>query len=171
MNVPATTHFDGWISLLISSAPETPTSTEFNSIYSHVTERHDTQSLTYLSMQHWIQPKVFIFRVSGPPGFGRYIHPHTSEWCLWAVLALLPVLVLVTWNLFFFTAGLNYLSAGESFMRSQSKTLGLIPMGVTDYTESYLLLHVRDTVFGLAFSYRSRDWAIQTSLLSERHGK
>lgn len=76
------THFDGWIWLLISSDPETPTSTEFNSTYSHVTERHDTQSLTYLSMQHWIQPKVFIFRVSGPLGLADiHIHALLNDAC------------------------------------------------------------------------------------------
>lgn len=167
MNVPATTHFDGWIWLLISSAPDTPTSTEFNSTYSHVTERHGTQSLTYLSMQHWIQPKVFIFTVSGPLGLA-YIYPHTPEWCLWAVLALwLPGIYLFL----FFTAWLNYLSAGESFMRSWCEIVGLTPKGVSDYGESYMWLHVQDAVFGLAFSYRSGDQVTQTSLHPERNGK
>lgn len=116
MNIPGTTHLDGWIWLLISSTPETPTSTEYNSTYSHVTEKHDTQSLTCLPMQHWIQPKVFIFRVSGPLGLA-HIHPHTLELCLWAVLALwLPEIY------FFFTAWLNSLSAGQRFMTSWSET-------------------------------------------------
>lgn len=38
MNVAPTTHFDGWIRLLTSSAWETPTSTEHSSTYSRVTE-------------------------------------------------------------------------------------------------------------------------------------
>lgn len=145
MNVPATTHFDGWIWLLISRAPETPTSTECNSTYSHVPERHDTQSLTYLSMQHWIQPKVFIFRVSGPLGLAYiYIHTLLNDACeqFWPCGYL---------EFIFFTACLNYLCAGESFMRSCSEIVGLTPMGVNNYCESYLLLHVWDSFWTCFF--------------------
>lgn len=152
MNVPAPTHFDGWIWLLISSAPDTPTSTEFNSTYSHVTETwHTVSKIPFHATLK--PPQGLYFQSIWSLGFGIHIYPHTSEWCLWAVLALwLPGSFLG-----FFTAWLNYLSAGESFMTSWSEIVGLIPMGVSDYGESYLLFHVQDTVFGLAFSYRSRD--------------
>lgn len=56
-------------------------------------------------------------------------------------------------------------------MRSWSEIVRLPPMGVNDCGESYLLLHVGNTVFGLAFSYGSKDYATQTRLLSERNGK
>lgn len=150
INDPATTHFDGWIWLLISSAQETPTNTECNSTYSHGTKWHDIQSLTYLSMQHWIQPKVFIFRVSGTLGLA-YIYSHTllNDACeqFWPYGYL-------EFSFFYSMAELSLCK--ESFMRSCSEIVRLAPMGVNDYCESYLLLHVGNSFWTCFFLWNQR---------------
>lgn len=148
INVPATIHFDGWIWLLISSAWETPTSTERSSTYSLGNPCHwlkwSLQSPTCLSTQHWIQSKVFIFRVSSPLGWA-YLNIHTllNEACEQ-----------------FCPSG--YL---EFFYIMQEKTLWGAGVTLWDELSWKLMAMVNpicystiwDMVLWLAFSYRNRD--------------
>lgn len=146
MNVPTTMYFDEWIWLLTSNIWETPTSTD---VAVHIPVSLSDMKFTVFNLpftQHLIKRTVFTFRVCVSLGSAHlYIHALLNESCeLWL-------------SGIFFTPWLNYLRAGESFMRIWSEIVGWSPMWANDYGEFYLLLHRQVTGLCLAFSYSNRD--------------